>query len=64
MQQMTNTRGTLRTMEVGERYCVPFTQMAPDLLRTQASKLKSEGHGTFAVSVDRTTQVSTVTRTA
>lgn len=64
MQQLTNTRGTLRTMKIGERYCVPFSQMAPDNLRTQAGKLKMEGHGTFSVSVDRSAKVSTVTRTA
>lgn len=64
MQQLTNTRGTLRSMKIGERYCVPFSQMAPDNLRTQAGKLKMEGHGTFRVSVDRSAQISTVTRTA
>lgn len=64
MQPITNTRGTLRMMKVGERYCVPFTQMAPDYVRAEASRLKMQGHGTFSVSVDRTSQVSTVTRTA
>lgn len=64
MQTLTNTRGTLRTMKVGDRYRVPFTQMAPDYVRAEASRLKMQGHGTFRVSVDRTSQISTVTRTA
>lgn len=64
MQTMMNTRGTLRTMKVGERYRVPFTQMAPDAVRILASKLKAAGFGTFPVSVDKAARVSTVTRTA
>lgn len=64
MQQMTNTRGTLRTMQIGERYRVPFSQMAPEYVRAEAGRLKMQGHGTFSVSVDRSAKVSTVTRTA
>lgn len=64
MQQMTNTRGTLRTMNRGEQYRVPFSQMAPELIRTLVWKLKRDGHGSFSVSVDRSLEVSTVTRTA
>lgn len=64
MQTITNTRGTLRTMKVGERYRVPFSQMNPDYLWTLASKLKAAGIGTFSVSADKVAKVSTVTRTA
>ena len=64
MQTVTNTRGTLRTMDIGERYCVPFSQMPPEYVRAEASRLKMQGHGTFRVSVDRSTKISTVTRTA
>ena len=64
MHTITNTRGTLRAMKIGERYRVPFSQMSTDYLWTLASKLKAAGIGTFRVTIDREAQVSTVTRTA
>ena len=57
-----NIRGTIRSLEVGERFVVPFDIMNPDIVRTLASIVKQRENKSFRVNADTGKRISTVTR--
>lgn len=57
-----NIRGTIRRLEVGEQFMVPFETMQPDILRTMASIVKQRENKAFSVNANSETRISIVTR--
>ena len=64
MIEKRNIRGTLRTMNIGEDFRVPLIERTPEYLRSMASGLKAEGHGTFTVNWQAAEQSTLITRIA
>lgn len=57
-----NIRGTIRRLEVGEQFMVPFETMQPDVVRTLASIVRQRENKTFNVNANSETRISIVTR--
>lgn len=57
-----NIRGTIRSLEVGENFTVPFDVMLPDVVRTLASIVKQRENKSFSVNANTSERISTVTR--
>lgn len=57
-----NIRGTIRRLEVGEHFTIPFDTMLPHVVRTLASIVKQRENKSFSVNVNSEKRISTITR--
>lgn len=62
MQIKPNIRGTIRGLEIGDQFDIPFEIMQSDVVRTQASIVGLREKRTYSVKVDSEKSISTVTR--